>query len=284
MTSVDLSTFSNYMEDLAEDAARLTLLKCAGPVREGLRRATSTRMMEKGYIYKATFAELSDSNSKRIWYLTLGVDTNPKKPGKVHIIWDAAAKIQGTTLNDMLLKGLDELVSLPGVLFRFRTYGIALCVDVKEMFLQIRMRDEDEQAQRFLWEKDPADVITTYFVDVVTFGSACFPATAQYVKNRKAREHAEKYSRAVRGILTSTYVANYLGSFGTLEEASRVSREVMGIFSKGGFVLRNWVSNNPVVLDRLSGESSSPGMKSLTSTADDGERVLGLRWNPSSDQ
>uniref|UniRef100_A0A182WUY2 Uncharacterized protein n=1 Tax=Anopheles quadriannulatus TaxID=34691 RepID=A0A182WUY2_ANOQN len=57
-----------------------------------------------------------------------------------------------------------------------------------------------------------------------------------------------------------------------------------GIFWNGGFVLRNWVSNNPVVLDRLGGESSSPGMKSLTSTADDGECVLGLRCNPSSDQ
>uniref|UniRef100_A0A182XPH2 Peptidase aspartic putative domain-containing protein n=1 Tax=Anopheles quadriannulatus TaxID=34691 RepID=A0A182XPH2_ANOQN len=83
--------------------------------------------------------------------------------------------LQGTTLNDMLLKGLNELVSLPRVLFRFRMYGIAVCVDVKEMFLQIRMRDEDKHAQRFLWREDPADDIATYFVDVVTFGSACFP-------------------------------------------------------------------------------------------------------------
>ncbi|XP_040152637.1 uncharacterized protein LOC120894230 [Anopheles arabiensis] len=240
-------------------------------------------MMEKGYIHKATSAELAECNSKRIWYLPLGVVTNPKKPGKVRIIWDAAAKVQGTSLNDMLLKGPDELISLPGVLFRFRMYGIAVCADAKEMFLQIRMRDEDKHAQRFLWREDPADDIATYFVDVVTFGSACSPATAQYVKNRNAREHAEKYPRAVRGILTSTYVDDYLDSFGTLE-ASRVSREVRGIFSNGGFVLRNWVSNNPVVLERLGGESSSPGMKSLTSTADDGERVLGLRWNPSSDQ
>ncbi|XP_041785513.1 uncharacterized protein LOC121600811 [Anopheles merus] len=241
-------------------------------------------MMGKGYIHKATSAELSESNSKRIWYLPLGVVTNSKKPGKVPIIWDAAAKVQGTSLNDMLLKGPDELISLPGVLFRFRMYGIAVCADVKEMFLQIRMRDEDKHAQRFLWREDPADDIATYFVDVVTFGSACSPATAQYVKNRNAREHVEKYPRAVHGILTSTYVDDYLDSFGTLEEASRVSREVRGIFSNGGFVLRNWVSNNPVVLDRLGGESSSLGMKSLTSTADDGEHVLGLRWNPSSDQ
>ncbi|XP_040173683.1 uncharacterized protein LOC120906235 [Anopheles arabiensis] len=166
-------------------------------------------MMEKGYTHKATSAELSESNSKRIWYLPFGVVTNPKKPGKVRIIWDAATKVQDTSLNDMLLKGPDELISLPEVLFRFRMYGIAVCADVTEMFLQIRMCDENKHAQRFLWREDPADDIATYFVDVVTFGSACSPATARYVKNRNAREHAEKYPRAVRGILTGTYVDDY---------------------------------------------------------------------------
>uniref|UniRef100_A0A182WUY3 Uncharacterized protein n=1 Tax=Anopheles quadriannulatus TaxID=34691 RepID=A0A182WUY3_ANOQN len=49
-------------------------------------------MMEKGYIHKETSAELAECNSKRIWYLPLGVITNPKKPGKVRIIWDVVPK------------------------------------------------------------------------------------------------------------------------------------------------------------------------------------------------
>uniref|UniRef100_A0A182HYC9 Uncharacterized protein n=1 Tax=Anopheles arabiensis TaxID=7173 RepID=A0A182HYC9_ANOAR len=59
-------------------------------------------MMEKGYIHKGTSAELYNSNSKRIWYLPLGVVTNPKKPGKVRIIWDAVAKVQGEPYCTML--------------------------------------------------------------------------------------------------------------------------------------------------------------------------------------
>lgn len=62
-------------------------------------------LIQKGYVHKATTAELSEADPKRVWYLPLGVVTNPKKPGKVRIIWDAAAKVQGTSLNDMLLKG-----------------------------------------------------------------------------------------------------------------------------------------------------------------------------------
>ena len=129
------------------------------------------------------------------------VPTNPNKPGKVRLIWDAAAKAHGTSLNDMLLKGPDELSSLLGVLFRFRLYAVAACADVKEMFLQIMIRKEDKHAQRFLWRYEPTDELETYIMDVVTFGSACSPATAQYVKNRNAREHMEQFPRAVEGII-----------------------------------------------------------------------------------
>ncbi|XP_049284605.1 uncharacterized protein LOC125764417 [Anopheles funestus] len=241
-------------------------------------------LLEKGYIHKATAAELSGADPKRIWYLPLGVVTNPKKPGKVRIIWDAAAKVQGTSLNDMLLKGPDELASLPGVLFRFRAYGIAVCADVKEMFLQIRMRKEDTHAQRFLWRENPTDDVEVYLVDVVTFGSACSPATAQYVKNRNAKEHAEMYPRAESGIVSSTYVDDYLDSFSTVEEAARVAKDVHRIFQNGGFVLRNWLSNDGNVLEQLGLDNTFLNAKSLTSATDEGERVLGLRWNPKSDE
>ncbi|XP_060589840.1 uncharacterized protein LOC132744996 [Ruditapes philippinarum] len=56
----------------------------------------------------------------RIWYLPHHPVVNPKKPGKVRVVFDCAAKYRGTSLNDNLLQGPDLTNSITGVLMRFR--------------------------------------------------------------------------------------------------------------------------------------------------------------------
>ncbi|XP_062713248.1 uncharacterized protein LOC134290198 [Aedes albopictus] len=66
-------------------------------LKESLERQISEYQV-KGYAHKATPQELANSDPHRTWYLPLGVVTNPRKPGKVRIIWDAAAKANGVSL------------------------------------------------------------------------------------------------------------------------------------------------------------------------------------------
>ncbi|XP_053699354.1 uncharacterized protein LOC128746327 [Sabethes cyaneus] len=239
--------------------------------------------VKKVYIHKATTDELKEADPRRIWYLPIGVVTNPKKPGKIRIVWDAAAKVSGVSLNSVLMKGPDQLVPLLGVLFRFRQFKVAVCSDVKEMFLQIRMRATDKHAQRILWRTDTVHDPEIFLVDVATFGSTCSPASAQFVKNQNAREHSDRFPRAADGILQSTYVDDYLDSFGSEEEACRISEEVRQIFRNGGFQLRNWISNSESVLQHL-GETQAAVSKSLTTTSNDAERVVGMLWDPLTDE
>ncbi|XP_062716865.1 uncharacterized protein LOC109416846 [Aedes albopictus] len=81
--------------------------------------------VDKGYAHVATEDEIASADPRRVWFLPLGAVTNPKKPSKVRIIWDAAATVDGSSLNSHLLKGPDQLTALPSVLFRFRQFGIA---------------------------------------------------------------------------------------------------------------------------------------------------------------
>ncbi|XP_053691544.1 uncharacterized protein LOC128740060 [Sabethes cyaneus] len=151
------------------------------------------------------------------------------------------------------------------------------------MFLQIRMRAADKHAQRILWRTDREHDPEIFLVDVATFGSTCSPASAQFVKNQNAREHSDRFPRAAEGILQSTYVDDYLDSFGSEEEACRISEEVRQIFCNGGFQLRNWISNSESVLQHL-GETQAAVRKSLTTTSNDAERVLGMLWDPLTDE
>lgn len=155
----------------------------------------------KGYAHRATEEELSQADPKRVWYLPLGAVTNPRKPGKVRLIWDAAAKVDGISLNSMLLKGPDQLTSLPAVLSRFRQYPVGVSADIKEMFHQLLIRPADRHSQRFVFRNNPADPVDIYLMDVATFGSTCSPASAQFVKNQNAEAFVNIFPRAVEGIV-----------------------------------------------------------------------------------
>ncbi|XP_055645616.1 uncharacterized protein LOC129782482 [Toxorhynchites rutilus septentrionalis] len=227
----------------------------------------------KGYAHRASPEEMTNFDPRRIWFLPLGAVVNPKKPGKVRLIWDASSKVDGISLNTLLLKGPDELTSLLHVLFRFRQFPVAVTADIKEMFHQLKIRGMDKCAQLFLWRDDPGKQ-----PDVAVFGATCSPAMAQYVKNVNAKRFSQDFPRAVEGIIQCHYVDDYLDSFLTIEEAKKVASEVKAIHKSGGFEIRGWGSNFDEIPFYL-GEPKETVVKNLgVMNGEETERVLGMQW------
>ncbi|XP_055640368.1 uncharacterized protein LOC129777849 isoform X1 [Toxorhynchites rutilus septentrionalis] len=238
---------------------------------------------EKGYIHKATLQELREADSRRTWYLPLGVVLNPKKPAKIRIFCDAAAKVDGKSLNSMLLKGPDFLSSLLSILFGFRERKIAICAEIQEMYHQIKIRKEDCNAQRILWREKPSLEPVIYIMNVATFGSTCSPSSAQYVMNLNAKEHSTEYPEAAEAILMRHYVDDYLDSKDSESEAIKLAKDVKLVHSHTGFHLRNWLSNSSRFIEQI-GETATMSEKRLTLLkAESIERVLGMAWRPNVD-
>ena len=89
------------------------------------------------------------SENVRQWYLPHFGVTRVEKPGKLRLVFDAAAKSSGVSLNDQLLSGPDYLKSLFGILMRFRQREIGIKSDIKDMFLKIKLNKKDCESQRF---------------------------------------------------------------------------------------------------------------------------------------
>ena len=98
--------------------------------------------LEKGYTRRLSPDEVLASGPKK-WYLPHFLVLNPNKPGKVRIVFDAAAEYENTSLNKNLLQGPDWTNSLVSVLMRFRQVNIALAADIERMFHQIKVMPED---------------------------------------------------------------------------------------------------------------------------------------------
>lgn len=104
-------------------------------------------LITKGYAETAS----ARKHNKKTWYFPHFPVINPMKPRKVPVVHDAAAKTKGVSLNDHLLTGPDLLQSPPGVLMRLRQHRVAVSADIKEMFMQVKIREEDRDALRYLW-------------------------------------------------------------------------------------------------------------------------------------
>ena len=144
--------------------------------------------MEKGYIQRLTKEEAA-APVMRKWYLPYQPVINPKKPGKVQRVCEAAAKFQGASLNNHLLSGPDLLNNLVGIFMRFREEKIALLGDIEAMFNQVAVLEADQVDLRFLWRQSPESAIKGYQFVRHIFGAKCAPACSNYALLRSAEDN-----------------------------------------------------------------------------------------------
>ncbi|GBP48091.1 hypothetical protein EVAR_74596_1 [Eumeta japonica] len=142
------------------------------------------------------------ASAESIYIRTLVVPASFRRhaSAEVRLVFDAAARTNGKCLNDALLTGPDLIRSLLGVLVRFRQGRVAVSADIKEMFLRVKIREEDRDSLRFLWRNNMHENPQEYRMTSLIFGAASSPCTAIYIKiatpqnlNLSTRRRAKRY-------------------------------------------------------------------------------------------
>ncbi len=107
-------------------------------------------LLDKGYASRVSDEQLNCID-KTVWYLPHHNVVYAKKPDKVRVVIDCAAKCHGKSLNDKILQGPDPKNSLVGVSCRFRQEAVSVKADVEGMFHQVCVHPKDVNTLKFLW-------------------------------------------------------------------------------------------------------------------------------------
>ncbi|XP_072168946.1 uncharacterized protein [Diadema setosum] len=244
--------------------------------------ATMQDYIDKGYAEEVPANDITD----QVWYLPHHPVLHPHKPEKVRVVFDCAARYQGTSLNDQLLQGPDYTNSLVGVLTRFRKEPVAMVGDIEAMFHQVKVPVKDRDALRFLWWKD-GDLDAEpkeYRMTVHLFGATSSPSCASYALRKTAEENQTDFDEeVVSTVRQNFYVDDCLKSVATKEEGQNLIQGLCKLLKKGGFRLTKWLSNDMDVLASIPQEERAQSVVDLDLDHLPIERTLGVLWNVETD-
>ena len=225
-------------------------------------------------------------DSEDLWFIPHHPVTHPRKPEKVRVVFDCAAKFHGTSLNEQLLCGPDLTNNLVGVLTRFREAPVALTADIEGMFNQVKVSPDHRRYLRFLWwpNGDLSLPAQQYQMNVHLFGATSSPSCVNFSLRKTAEDNQEHFPEVIsRTVQRNFYVDDCLKATKTTTEALEVIQQLPELLRRGGFHITKWVCNDQSVMEAIPLEERAPPVVDLCANQHTSEKPLGVKWDVTSD-
>ena len=118
---------------------------------------------------------------------------------KLRVVYDASAKANenAPSLNDCLNSDPALQKKFWSVLVHQQTYPVAVCGDIQEAFLQIRIKEEERDALRFHWRRDDNSPLETYRFTRALFGLTSSP----FLLGGVIDQHLETWAERMPGTI-----------------------------------------------------------------------------------
>ena len=209
---------------------------------------------------------------------------------KLRVVYDASARAYSgaPSLNECLNPGPPLQNKLWSVLVRSRFHPVAVAGDIKQAFLQVRIKELHRDAPRFHWLKDPSSqTVETLRFTRALFGLTSSPFLPGGVIQHLLESCRQNYPDIGSEIERSLYVDDLISGGPTSERAKEIKSASQSIFAKGTFELHKWHSN----VKELESAASEPGVieeetyakEQLNVPRREGATLLGLPWNKEND-
>lgn len=200
------------------------------------------------------------------------------------IVNDAScATTRGLSLNDIQMTGPKLQKDLHVTLMRFRRHRVAVCADIKKMFHQIRVHEDQWDCQRIFWRENAETELQEYWYTVVTFGLTSSPHLAVRCIVQTAIESKNEFPEIAKILEDDFYVDDGLTGADTTAKAIRIAKGMVNVLAGPKFELGKWKSNKKAVLQAMNQESTNEE-ESMVFAEDGQTSVLGIKWLFAKDQ
>ena len=219
-----------------------------------------------------------------------GVVKESSETTKLRVVYDASAKEDPSSpsLNECLYPGPPLQNNLCDVLIQQRAFPVMVSSDIRQAFLQIRIKAAERDVLRFHWGRDDLSPLETLRFTRVLFGLVPSPYLLHGVIETHLDTWSKTYPEEVEHLRRSMYVDDLLSGGSTVEQATRRKEICREILQDARFELHKWSSNVPQLevdevhqVSELSDELSYAKTQLMVKPKE--SKVLGLKWDKQSD-
>ena len=158
---------------------------------------------------------------------------------KVRIVFDAASvDCHGKSLNSEISKGPNRLNDLYQILLKFRQFEYAVQADISEMFLRIRLVEEDKRFHRFYWNGRIWQWTRTLF------GNRASPDMSQKVLTTHAEISMIEFPLAAAALKFDTYMDDTIKSLETQLACCQLVKELQPLVQGVDMKVMKFYSNS----------------------------------------
>ncbi|XP_037047230.1 uncharacterized protein LOC119082017 [Bradysia coprophila] len=202
---------------------------------------------------------------------------------KTRIVFDASAKgTGGVSLNELLMTGPTLQEDLRTILMRWRSHRFSVAADIKKMYRQVEVRQEDRKFQKFLSRDEETGQIHEHQHNMVTFGVTSATYLAVKSLQQLAEEEKKDFPEAAEVVKRDFYMDDGMSGSDTEQACVELCKDLKNLLARGKFELSKFISNSDKVLESVPEEDREiklPMEIELGSTV----KTLGVLYHPTMD-
>lgn len=208
---------------------------------------------------------------------------------KLRVVFNASHKTKNSSsLNDNMYCGPNLQKDMFTLLTSWRTYrSYVFTADVEKLYRFIWLNAEQQHLQTIIWRSHPKGPLQKWELGTVTYGMKCASHLAMRTLHKlSTKDEQYNYPEALKVLRSSFYMDDLVHGKDTIEASKELVAQLVKLLKKGGFNLRKWKSNETTILVDLRDDQRSSDAHinfSPEQTTNQTTKILGMRWNQSSD-